>query len=597
MASASELSIIVKGDDRASGMMKQLGTNAQQMGASFQKAGLAMVAAGGAMLLVLGKSVKDWAAAGNEVQKMALRTNWAAESLSELRYVAEISGSELEGFEKSTRRMSAAIIDASDGLTEYLRDFNKLGLDVNKLKAMKPEDAFWEIATALSSLENELEQTSIAQGIFGRSGTQLLPMLAQGEEGIQRLRKEAHELGIVFDQEAADKAAALTDAMQRVEEAINGVKFAMAEALVPTLEEGSKKLEEFITSVGRLIEANPALVTSMAAVSIALLGAGGLAIAFGTLIRNMQTLLPLISSVTAGLGTLGTVAAGVTGLIGGAMIGYGLYLMQQNEQIKEFNEQVSQIFSKFNELNSEAYQTGQLTEAWRESASNVLAVYEQLIESGKGLNSEQQQAYEWLKKQTEYYDVVSEAAAKLAVTVSEQAKIQSDGVNAALEKERELRDNINQKAREQNEILQQQADLLRQSYDEQTRRIDEMNKSTGAGLGAMTVGGAASFWKTTLDMLQSGTNLSQLAQQIPGLLDYSLGQPSQSSIDSAIERAKNMYGYYSQYGGAYGNQVIGGDNITAAPIINPIDVTLTIDEKVLAEVLVDEMGSLMNQRA
>lgn len=393
MASAAELAIIFKGDDKASAMMNKLGQNATQMGKTFQKAGVAMVAAGGAVLAVLGKSVKDWAKAGDEVQKMALRTNWAAESLSELRHVANIAGTELNALEKGTKKLNMAIVDASSGLTTYIRYFDMLGLKAENLKAMKPEDAFWAVANALASMTNEVEQGAVAAQLFGRAGTQMLPMLAEGADGIQRLREEAHELGIVFNQEAAEAAADLTDAFQRVGEAINGIKFAMAEALAPSIEEASIKLQGLITSIGNFVAENPGMVKALGAGALALVGAGGLALAFGTLIRSMTTILPLLASVTGGIGALATAALAAAGLFGGAMIAFGGYLLNQNAQIKAYNEAVAETFDLFNQEWGKNL-AGQAND-WAGAALKVLGVYEGLIQAGRELtqNTERTMSY------------------------------------------------------------------------------------------------------------------------------------------------------------------------------------------------------------
>ena len=87
---------------------------------------------------------------------------------------------------------------------------------------------------------------------------------------------------------------------------------------------------------------------------------------------------------------------------------------------------------------------------------------------------------------------------------------------------------------------------------------------------------AADYWGNTLSMLQSGTNL----QYLPGL-DFSMGQPSQASIDAAIARAQSMQEFYTQEASSSS----GGN----------IDITLEIDGQTLASVTSDAMGNLLGQ--
>ena len=90
--------------------------------------GLAMTAAGGAILAAGALSVKTYAKMGDEVQKMALRTGFSTEALSELRHAAEISGASLSTLEKGVKRMSGTILDAQDGLETYIRAFQHIGI-------------------------------------------------------------------------------------------------------------------------------------------------------------------------------------------------------------------------------------------------------------------------------------------------------------------------------------------------------------------------------------------------------------------------------------------------------------------------------------
>lgn len=296
----------------AQGSVSRLGNTIMQ---HHRAIGAAMTAMGGAVIAAGLMSVKTYAEMGDEVQKMALRTKWSTESLSELRHVAEISGTELTAFEKGTRKMSKSIIDAADGLETYLRDFEKLGLNVNELKEMKPEDAFWEIAFALSEMENDIEQSAVALNVFGRQGTQLLPMLAQGAEGIAELRQEAHELGIVFDQEAANKAAEFTDEMNNMKSAINGLKMVIGGELIPQLQPLVEGTTDLVSAFSAWSRGNPELVRTLISI-------GGALAAFMVTAGPLIMALPFLASGFAMLiNPITLAAAGITGL---SLVGYGL---------------------------------------------------------------------------------------------------------------------------------------------------------------------------------------------------------------------------------------------------------------------------------
>ncbi len=192
-----------------------------------------MVAAVGVMAY---KSIKAYAATGDAIQEMSQRTGLGTVAISELKYAAELSGSSMQGLEVSVRKMSQSIIDAESGLEASRRAFVAVGVTVESLMGLKPEEQFLKLATAIASVEDETRRTALAVDIFGRSGTQLLPMLADGAEGLNKMRQEAHDLGIVFSPEMADRASSMQDSFQKLEGALNGLKFAFAETAGPTVQ-------------------------------------------------------------------------------------------------------------------------------------------------------------------------------------------------------------------------------------------------------------------------------------------------------------------------------------------------------------------------
>jgi len=300
MASSTTLSILIQGKDMASGAMRGVGGAAKSMGMSVQKAGMAMTAMGGATVAAMGLAVKSWAAAGNEVQKMAFRTGFAAEALSELKYATDISGASLESMEKGVKRMAKTITDASEGMATYIRAFERIGLNVKDLIGLSPEKQFEIISMAIADLENETIKAATAQDIFGRAGTQLLPMLALGADGIRELRQEAHTLGLVFDQEAAEAAARFTDSMTKLQGATNGLKYALAEGLVPKVEPLINTFTDLLEGTLSWTDANRGLTDSLIAMTG---GIGGLMAVMGPLLLATRFIggLPMLGIAGAGM--------------------------------------------------------------------------------------------------------------------------------------------------------------------------------------------------------------------------------------------------------------------------------------------------------
>src|SRR5690554_1468903 len=282
---------------------------------------------------------KKTAEAGDQIQKMALRTGFSTEALSELKHAAELSGTSLEGLENGVRRMQRSILDLERGLATQTEAFAKLGLEIEDLQGLSPEEQFNKITSALADVEDETRKAALAQQIFGRSGTDLLPMLSEGSEGLAEMRAEAHELGIVFDQEAADAAAQFNDDIDRLKKGFAGVFQELGKKLIPifvddlipALRENLIPLAQSLADkISNLIEWFSNLSPRVQKIIIAVTGLaaalGPVLVVLGSITSAIGTLLPLLGSLASAIaGISAPVVAAVAGVAAFAAIAVEVY--------------------------------------------------------------------------------------------------------------------------------------------------------------------------------------------------------------------------------------------------------------------------------
>ena len=218
----------------AEGKLDKFTQEAERNASQLRKSFVGIAVASGAFI---GASVKMYADLGSAIHDMSLRTGLGTEAISELKYAAEQSGSSLGGLEISVRRMAGAITDANDGLETAQRAFDRIGISTQELIGLKPEEQFMKIATGIASLEDATLRAATAQDIFGRSGTELLPLFAEGADGIAKLRREAHDLGLVFSPEMAENADKLGDSFTKLKGAITGLRLELAERFAPAAQD------------------------------------------------------------------------------------------------------------------------------------------------------------------------------------------------------------------------------------------------------------------------------------------------------------------------------------------------------------------------
>lgn len=220
----------------------------------------ASVAAGASIAGGIVAAVVKFAAAGDKLDKMSARTGVSVEALHELGFAAEQSGASIGDIENALRRMAKTVGDATSGTKESIDALAGLGLKVEDLAGLTPEKQFETIAGRIGEIQDPTLQAAAAMDVFGRSATQLIPLINSGESGIAALRKEARDLGGTFTSDQAATAARLTDAWNRIKTATAGVTREIGAAFAPLAEKALAIIQKVVVAVRQFIEDNGHLI-------------------------------------------------------------------------------------------------------------------------------------------------------------------------------------------------------------------------------------------------------------------------------------------------------------------------------------------------
>lgn len=189
------------------------------------------LAAGGGLLA----SAKVFASMGSKLTDMADATGISAQGLSELKYVAEQSGASLEDVNTGVAQMNRNVNNLRRGIPQAERAFSELGLSAQDLADLSPDQQFTLIADRLSKVDDAGQRAALAMEIFGRGGKKLMPLLAQGAEGMNAMRKQARDLGVTMSNEDAQAADKLDDALAGLWSQMKGLVMTIGAAVAGPL--------------------------------------------------------------------------------------------------------------------------------------------------------------------------------------------------------------------------------------------------------------------------------------------------------------------------------------------------------------------------
>ncbi len=249
--------------------------------------GTAMVAAGGAMAMAM-KGVIDRA---DRMYEVSQSLGVAVEDLSRMQYAAELSGVSLEGLEKSIRKLSTSLYDASQSATgPAAQAFKALGISATDANGnVRPViDVMGDLAARFEKMPDGVTKTALAIKVFGRSGADMIPMLNEGRAGLTAMYEEAQQLGVVLDTETAAAAERFNDNLTRLGKVQDGIITKITAGMLPALSNLTDALANTSRNTGILNAIGGALGRMMQVQYTVIAGVAG---AFSFLARtaNMAT--------------------------------------------------------------------------------------------------------------------------------------------------------------------------------------------------------------------------------------------------------------------------------------------------------------------
>lgn len=112
------------------------------------------------------------------LQVLSERTGATVEGLSALSGVAKLSGTGTDELATGLQRLGKSMIEAQDQSSKAALAFKAIGVSVADLKGLKPDEAFVLIANRLGTYADGAGKTALAQQLLGKSGANLLPVIA-----------------------------------------------------------------------------------------------------------------------------------------------------------------------------------------------------------------------------------------------------------------------------------------------------------------------------------------------------------------------------------------------------------------------------------
>ncbi len=222
---------ISKTEGKADGLGKKLGNGIKTAAKWGAAIGAGAAAAGAALFGMANKA----AGATDRIDKLSQKIGISRQGFQEWEYILSQSGTDIDKLQVGLKTMVQRMDETARGVGQGARMFEQLGVSVtDNTGAMKSqEQVFEETVRALQGMPEGAEKSRLAFELFGKAGTELMPMLNSSSESIDELKQKANDLGLVISDDAVDAGVIFTDTLDSLKRSFGAVATNIGATLMP----------------------------------------------------------------------------------------------------------------------------------------------------------------------------------------------------------------------------------------------------------------------------------------------------------------------------------------------------------------------------
>jgi hypothetical protein len=221
---------------------KKAGSVAETFGKGIGTAakwGATIVAGAATAATAIGGMAIKTAETADVVDKMSAKIGLSKEGFQEWSYIMGQNGMDIDKMQVGVKTLVAQMDGAANGTKSAQENFDKLGLSIyDSTGKMKDQETIMEEALyALADMENGTEKARLATELFGKSGSEMMPMLNQGSAGMQDLKDRAHELGLVMSDDTVNAGVVLGDTIDDVKQSLSMLATNLGATVMPIVQQ------------------------------------------------------------------------------------------------------------------------------------------------------------------------------------------------------------------------------------------------------------------------------------------------------------------------------------------------------------------------
>lgn len=278
----------------------QLGSTFSSLGGKITSAGQAFApfsaAAAAALGALAGLAVKAGGTA-DDLVTLSKQTGISTDDLQLYAAAADLVDVSVETMAKSHQRLKKSMLSASEGGTDY---FSQLGVAVTDANGelRDSNEVFGEVIKALGEMENETERDALAMEIFGKSASELNPLIEDAGATYEEVSKMLSENGLApLSEEELQRANDFQDSLDTIKLIFNQLVTIIGTKVAGVLQPVIDKVVDKVTQFAEwLVGVDPEIIATVLGIVAAIAAITPVLMAVGTAISAVGAAMSFLAA-------------------------------------------------------------------------------------------------------------------------------------------------------------------------------------------------------------------------------------------------------------------------------------------------------------
>src|SRR3990172_5812845 len=186
-------------------------------------------------IAVIGRAINQAVKNASRIEDMSRSLGLSVEQFQEMEFAASQTGASMETVGMAIKKIAQAQQEALTGKAgnEAARTFERLGISLDQLKGMSPQQIFLAISQAVRDGNLGLGNMADILDVMGKQSNTLFPAMQDGFAG---MAQSARQLGLVIEEDIITKMADMEDQLDILKMKWSKTKTEAISELIPILE-------------------------------------------------------------------------------------------------------------------------------------------------------------------------------------------------------------------------------------------------------------------------------------------------------------------------------------------------------------------------